>query len=173
MDAQTRMHANALLDQLLADDETTFPVKTAQELIDIIPSKERKRAFSLSIQQDNEQSVTGYAEGIGNVNFTEEKKKEIELASFGKKGGQFILWRIGGYKVIHTPGEIKIYHMWDGDFSRPNLSTHALLSYIHKTKMPKNLYLSYVDKKNLRLFGITLTVGNIISYRKWKTPSIE
>lgn len=103
-----RLEANALIDRLVADDVDTFDPADAARLLDLIPCDRRRRWFAFSLRGQLPGGTTkGHAAGIGTAEM-ENDGRSIEVNFNGER-----LWRIGGYKVTHYPGELTIGLMMD------------------------------------------------------------
>ncbi|MCR6630695.1 MAG: hypothetical protein NVV74_11960 [Magnetospirillum sp.] len=100
---EIRLEANALIDRLVADDIDTFAPAEASRLLELIPCERRRRWFAFSLREQLPGGTTkGLAAGVGTAEM-ENNGRSIEMSFNGDR-----VWRVGGYKVTHCPGELTI-----------------------------------------------------------------
>jgi hypothetical protein len=158
LDIAARLEAHALLDRLTTDGPT-FSREDARRLIALIPVSPRRRLSFTGLFQERGPGLRGRAAGIG----------DVELDGEGRK--KRVSWntppvhRIGGYLVIHTPGQVVIDLLWIA--TREDLSGQSCqLLYEVETGEPQAMEISV--QRTLTLLVIRLAY---ISYIPWKTPS--
>jgi hypothetical protein len=152
-----RLEAHALLDRLTMDG-TTFSREDAGQLIALIPVSPRRRFSFTGLFQGRGPGLRGRAAGVG----------DVELGGEGKE--RRVSWnaprfhRIGGYVVVHTPGQVVIDLLWIA--TREDLSGQSCqLLYEAETGEPRAMEIS--AQRTLTLLFIRLAY---ISYVPWKTP---
>jgi hypothetical protein len=155
---EARLEAHALLDRLTRNGPT-FSREDAQRLIALIPVSPRRRLSFTGLFQGRGPGLRGRAAGIG----------DVELDGEGRE--KRVSWntppvhRIGGYLVIHTPGQVVIDLLWIA--TREDLSGQSCqLLYEVETGEPQAMEISV--QRTLTLLVIRLAY---ISYIPWKTPS--
>jgi hypothetical protein len=154
---ETRLEAHALLDRLTRDG-STFSREDAKRLIALIPVTPRRRFSFTGLFQGRGPGLRGRAAGVGDVELNEEGKER--RVSWNAPPS----YRIGGYVVIHTPGQILIELMWIA--TREDLSGQACqLLYEAETGEPRAMEISI--QKALTVLFIRLAY---ISYAPWKVP---
>jgi len=161
----TRLKLNALLDKILADGET-FSSEEAWEIINsipVIPPDDFQANFQTTSTGGG---AEGYAEGIGNVQA--EGDEETKTFKVGKDGIQ----RIGGYKIVHAPGELKIYHMWSGELASENDNDKPEFCSMQYNIQDSSVTISLVFPKGViwSLGFLTIQFSWGLDYRKWKSP---
>jgi hypothetical protein len=154
---EARLEAHALLDRLTRDGPT-FSREDAKRLIALIPVSPRRRFSLTGVFKSRGPRLRGQAAGIGEV--------EVD----GEGGEKQVSWnapsvhRIGGYVVVHTPGQVVIDLLWIA--TREDLTGQSCqLLYEAETGEPKAMEISV--QKTLTLLLIRLAY---ISYVPWKTP---
>jgi hypothetical protein len=154
---EARLEAHALLDRLTMDGQT-FSREDARRLIALIPVSPRRRFSFTGLFQGRGPGPRGRAAGVGDVELNEEGKER--RVSWNAPPS----YRIGGYVVIHTPGQILIELMWIA--TRDDLSGQSCqLLYDERTGEPRAMELS--TQRTLTLLFVRLAY---ISYIRWKTP---
>jgi hypothetical protein len=154
---EARLEAHALLDRLTRDGPT-FSREDARRLIALIPVSPRRRFSLTGVFKSRGPRLRGQAAGIG----------EVEVDGEGRE--KQVSWnapsvhRIGGYVVVHTPGQVVIDLLWIA--TREDLTGQSCqLLYEAETGEPKAMEISV--QKTLTLLLIRLAY---ISYVPWKTP---
>ncbi|WP_201838459.1 hypothetical protein [Microvirga zambiensis] len=154
---EARLEAHGLLDRLTMDG-ATFSRENARRLITLIPVTPRRRFSFTGLFQGRGPGLRGRAAGVGDVELDEEGKER--RVSWNAP----MSYRIGGYVLTHTPGQIVIELMWIA--TREDLSGQSCqLLYEAETGEPKAMEISV--QKMLTLLFIRLAY---ISYAPWKTP---
>lgn len=157
---EIRLEANALIDRLVAAGSDTFDPAEASRLLDLIPCERRHRWFAFSLRgQVPGGSTKGHAAGVGTAEM-ENDGRSIKVNFNGDR-----IWRIGGYKVTHRPGEMAIGLMMDVN---PLTAEECFLVYREQNK-PLRLELETQR-------GFTLPLGkfsfefSIPGRQIWKRP---
>jgi hypothetical protein len=154
---EARLEAHALLDRLTMDG-TTFSREDARRLIALIPVSPRRRFSFTGLFQGRGPGLRGRAAGIGDVKLDGEGKER--RVSWNAPASH----RIGGYVVVHTPGQVIIDLLWIA--TREDLSGQSCqLLYDAHTGEPKAMEISV--QRTLTLLFVRLAY---ISYLPWKTP---
>jgi hypothetical protein len=157
LDISTRLEAHALLDRLTMDG-TTFSREDAKRLIALIPVSPRRRFSFTGLFQGRGSGFRGRAAGVGDVEFDEEGKER--RVSWNAP----VSYRIGGYVVVHTPGQVVIDLLWIA--TREDLTGQSCqLLYDSETGEPRAMEISV--QRTLTLLFMRLAY---ISYLPWKTP---
>jgi hypothetical protein len=156
LDVAARLEAHAILDRLVQEGET-FARDDAVRLIGLIPVAPRRRFSFTGVFKSRGPGLRGRAAGIGDVEVDgEDREKQVSWNAPS-------VYRIGGYVVTHTPGQIVIDLMWIA--TREDLSGQSCqLLYEAETGEPKAMEISV--QKTLTLLFIRLAY---ISYVPWKT----
>jgi hypothetical protein len=154
---EERLEAHALLDRLTMDG-TTFSRKDARRLLALIPVSPRRRFSFTGLFQGRGSGLRGRAAGVG----------DVELDEGGKE--RRVSWnaprshRIGGYVVVHTPGQVVVDLLWIA--TREDLTGQSCqLLYEVETGESKVMEISV--QRTLTLLFIRLAY---ITYVPWKTP---
>ena len=157
---EARLEAHALLDRLTRDGPT-FSREDARRLIALVPVTPRRRFSFTGLFQGRGPGLRGRAAGIG----------DVELDGDGKE--RRVSWnaprshRIGGYVIVHTPGQIVIDLLWIA--TREDLTGQSCqLLYKAETGEPKAMEISV--QRMLTLLFIRLAY---ISYVPWKKPESD
>lgn len=165
-----RFALNAILERILADGETFDPAD-AMALIQAVPLTKPGIPFRWKYSGTSRgRGVEGYASGLGNVSDDRERKVEKE-GGFGSDA-----LRVGGYKLIHRPGEILIELMWS-DHRRlldrgDGPSQSAVLRYNRLTKQPKDLRIERIVPFTLRWPFPRITFQfDLARFVPWKVPA--
>jgi hypothetical protein len=154
---EARLEAHALLDRLTMDG-TTFSREDARRLIALIPASPRRRFSFTGLFQGRGPGLRGRAAGIGDVKLDGEGKER--RVSWNAP----VTYRIGGYTVSHTPGQVVIDLLWIA--TREDLTGQSCqLLYDSETGEPRAMEISI--QKTLTLLFIRLAY---ISYAPWKKP---
>jgi hypothetical protein len=154
---EARLEAHALLDRLTMDG-ATFSREDARRLIALIPVTPRRRFSFTGLFQSRGPGFRGRAAGIGDVELRGEGTERRVSLNAPRS------YRIGGYTVSHTPGQIVIDLLWIA--TREDLSGQSCqLVYITDTGEPRAMEIS--TQRTLTLLFIRLA---FISYVPWKTP---
>ena len=154
---EARLEAHAILDRLTRDG-STFSREDAKRLIALIPVTPRRRFSFTGLFQGRGPGLRGRAAGIGDVEL--DGKGEERQVSWNAPRSH----RIGGYVVIHTPGQVVIDLMWIA--TREDLSGQSCqLLYEAETEEPRAMEISV--QRILTLLFVRLAY---ISYIRWKTP---
>jgi hypothetical protein len=157
LDIAARLEAHALLDRLTMDGKT-FSREDARRLIALIPVTPRRRFSFTGLFQGRGPGLRGRAAGIGDVELDEEGREK--RVSWNAPSS----YRIGGYVLTHTPGQIVIELMWIA--TREDLTGQSCqLLYDAETGEPRAMEISV--QKTLTLLFIRLAY---ISYAPWKSP---
>jgi len=155
MNVDARLEANAILDRLVAGG-STFYRDDAHRLIDLIPLAQSSRFSFRGKISGRGPNLKGRAAGIGDVKVQGEvQERNFELNAPAT-------YRIGGYVVTHTPGQIAIELMWS-DTKIDQTGQSCLLVYDTSTKEPETMLLS--KQVSLNLLFINLAY---VSYVPWK-----
>ncbi|MBQ0819259.1 hypothetical protein KBI52_03290 [Microvirga sp. HBU67558] len=154
---EARLEAHALLDRLTMDGPT-FSREDARRLIALIPVTPRRRFSFTGLLQGRGPGFRGRATGVGDVELRgESKERRVSLNAPRSH-------RIGGYVVVHTPGQVVIDLLWIA--TREDLSGQSCqLLYEAETGEPKAMEIS--TQRTLTLLFIRLA---FISYVPWKMP---
>ena len=153
---EARLEAHAILDRLTMDGQT-FSREDARRLIALIPVTPRRRFSFTGLFQGRGPGLRGRAAGVG----------EVDLEGEGKE--RRVSWnapmsyRIGGYTLTHTPGQIVIDLLWIA--TREDLSGQSCQLLYDETGEPRMMEISV--QQTLTLLFIRLAY---ISYVPWKTP---
>ncbi|UVF22485.1 hypothetical protein HPT29_025370 (plasmid) [Microvirga terrae] len=159
LETSARLEAHALLDRLTIDG-ATFSREDARRLIALIPVTPRRRFSFTGLFQGRGPGFRGRAAGVGDVELDGESKER--RVSWNTP----MSYRIGGYVVTHTPGQILIDLMWIA--TREDLSGQSCqLVYDTETGEPRAMEISV--QRTLTLLVIRLAY---ISYVPWKTPEV-
>jgi hypothetical protein len=154
---EERLEAHALLDRLTRDGPT-FSREDAKRLITLIPVSPRRRFSFTGLFQGRGPGLRGRAAGIGNVELDEEGKER--RVSWNAPRSH----RIGGYVVVHTPGQVVIDLLWIA--TREDVTGQSCqLLYEAETGEPRAMEIS--AQRTLTLLFIRLAY---ISYVPWKMP---
>lgn len=132
MHVNDRMRANAIVEELTEFSTAFFNAAAARELIALIPVKKHNGItiiFSTSSKNDR---GSAYSPGVGNIPLGEEDTKRDITINEQKK------WRVGGYKVSHTPGCVEIREFW-ADTKEMENRRACMLIYNKKTGEPKQI----------------------------------
>ena len=157
LDIAARLEAHALLDRLTMDGKT-FSREDARRLIALIPVTPRRRFSFTGLFQGRGPGLRGRAAGIGDVELDGEGREK--RVSWNAPSS----YRIGGYMVTHTPGQIVIELMWIA--TREDLTGQSCqLLYEAETGEPRAMEISV--QRMLSLLFIRLAY---ISYAPWKSP---
>ena len=157
LDIAARLEAHALLDRLTMDGKT-FSREDARRLIALIPVTPRRWFSFTGLFQGRGPGLRGRAAGIGDVELDEEGREK--RVSWNAPSS----YRIGGYVLTHTPGQIVIELMWIA--TREDLSGQSCqLLYEAETGEPKAMEIAV--QKTLTLLVVRLAY---ISYAPWKSP---
>jgi hypothetical protein len=157
---ETRLEAHAILDRLTMDG-TTFSREDARRLIALIPVSPRRRFSFTGLFQGRGPGLRGRAASVGDVELRGEgKEKRVSWNSPPS-------YRIGGYTVVHTPGQVVIELMWIA--TRDDLSGQSCqLLYDERTGEPRAMEIS--TQRTLTLLFVRLAY---ISYAPWKKPKSD
>jgi hypothetical protein len=156
MDIDARLEANAILDRLVADS-ATFCRDDARRLIDLIPVAHSSRFSFRGKITRRAPGLKGRAAGVGDVKVEGERhEKDFTLNAPAT-------YRIGGYLVTHTPGQIAIELMWS-DTKVDQTGQSCLLTYDSITGQPDMMLLA--KQATLTLLFISFAY---VSYVPWKT----
>lgn len=162
MDMNQRYEAMALIEKITDMKSEFFNAADAKRLVELVPAKIQPFRFRIRGRSSGKSGQSeGYSPGIGNVSVPDDKKDK----KFDYDTGT--TWRIGGYKVMHTPGAMVISHMW-ADTKDDETGMHCCLAYNKASGAPTALQSSV--QKTLRLGPIML---GYMSWTDWKTPSDE
>jgi hypothetical protein len=153
---EARLEAHALLDRLTMDG-TTFSREDARRLIALIPVSPRRRFSFTGLFQGRGSGLRGRAAGVGDVELDGEGKER--RVSWNAP----VSYRIGGYTVMHTPGQVVIDLLWIA--TREDLSGQSCQLLYDETGMPRAMEISV--QQTLTLLFIRLAY---ISYVPWKRP---
>jgi hypothetical protein len=153
---EARLEAHALLDRLTMDG-TTFSREDARRLIALIPVSPRRRFSFTGLFQGRGPGLRGRAAGVGDVELDGEGKER--RVSWNAP----VSYRIGGYTVTHTPGQVVIDLLWIA--TREDLSGQSCQLLYDETGMPRAMEISV--QQTLTLLFIRLAY---ISYVPWKRP---
>lgn len=154
---EERLEAHALLDRLTRDGPT-FSREDARRLINLIPVTRRRRFSFTGLFQSRGPGFRGRAAGVGDVELDGEGRER--RVSWNAP----VSYRIGGYVVVHTPGQVVIDLMWIA--TREDLTGQSCqLLYEAETGEPRAMEISV--QKTLTLLFVRLAY---ISYVPWKTP---
>ena len=154
---EARLEAHAILDRLTMNG-TSFSRDDARRLIALIPVTPRRRFSFTGLFQGRGPGLRGRAAGIGDVELDEEGRER--RVSWNAPSS----YRIGGYTVSHTPGQIVIDLLWIA--TREDLSGQSCqLVYDVATGEPKAMEISV--QRTLTLLFVRLAY---ISYVPWKRP---
>jgi len=154
---EARLEAHALLDRLTRDGPT-FSREDARRLIGLIPVAPRRRFSFTGVFKSRGPGLRGRAAGIGDVEVDGEGKER--QVSWNAAPAH----RIGGYVVVHTPGQVVIDLLWIA--TREDLTGQSCqLLYDSETGEPRAMEISV--QRTLTLLFIRLAY---ISYLQWKTP---
>ncbi len=157
MDKRDLFEANALIESITDSKTAFFEAAEASRLMALLPVTPAKSGFSLSLPWISN-IFNAYSPGIGNVGLKDDKKnKEFKF-------NQPVVYRVGGYNVIHNTGEMLIEHMW-AHTREDATGQSCLLSYDEATKAPEKLELA-VDKTYEFLFFSYVSQD----WQPWKTP---
>lgn len=157
---ETRLEANALIDRLVADDIDTFDPAEASRLLELVPCERRRRWFAFSLRGQLPGGTTkGHAAGVGTAEM-ENDGWSIEVNFNGD-----LVWRIGGYKVTHRPGEMTIGLMMDVN---PLTAEECFLVYRDQNK-PLLLELATERGFTLPLWRFSFELS-IPGRQIWKRP---
>jgi hypothetical protein len=153
---EARLEAHALLDRLTMDG-TTFSREDARRLIALIPVSPRRRFSFTGLFQGRGPGLRGRAAGVGDVELDGEGKER--RVSWNAP----VSYRIGGYTVMHTPGQVVIDLLWIA--TREDLSGQSCQLLYDETGKPRAMEISV--QQTLTLLFIRLAY---ISYVPWKRP---
>jgi hypothetical protein len=153
---EARLEAHALLDRLTMDG-TTFSREDARRLIALIPVTPRRRFSFTGLFQGRGPGLRGRAAGVGDVELDGEGKER--RVSWNAP----VSYRIGGYTVMHTPGQVVIDLLWIA--TREDLSGQSCQLLYDETGKPRAMEISV--QQTLTLLFIRLAY---ISYVPWKRP---
>jgi hypothetical protein len=154
---EARLEAHALLDRLTRDG-STFSREDAKRLITLIPVMPRRRFSFTGLFQGRGPGLRGRAAGIGDVELDQEGRER--RVSWNAPSS----YRIGGYVVVHTPGQIVIDLLWIA--TREDLSGQSCqLLYDTETGEPRAMEISI--QRTLTLLFVRLAY---ITYTLWKMP---
>jgi len=156
---EARLEAHALLDRLTMDG-TTFSREDARRLIALIPVTPRRRFSFTGLFQGRGPGLRGQAAGIGDLELDREGRER--RVSWNAPAS----YRIGGYVVIHTPGQVVIELMWIA--TREDLSGQSCQLLYDETGEPRVMEISV--QRTVTLLFIRLAY---ISYAPWKVPDGE
>jgi hypothetical protein len=156
LDITARLEAHALLDRLTMDG-TTFSRDDARRLIALIPVTPRRRFSFTGLFQGRGSGLRGRAAGVGDVELDGEGKER--RVSWNAP----VSYRIGGYTVMHTPGQVVIDLLWIA--TREDLSGQSCQLLYDETGKPRAMEISV--QQTLTLLFIRLAY---ISYVPWKRP---
>jgi len=166
-----RFEINAALERLL-DDGPAFDPDDARVLIDKVPlsTKGNEIAFRY-VNHTPDKGVEGFAPGVGNVRMGDGKPQVREVGLLPD------VIRVGGYKLVHRPGSIRIELMWAD--TKIDLATgqkddqSAILLYGRRSKQPLVLKRAIVTTLRFVLWPKPLKTFelHIGRYATWKTPS--
>jgi hypothetical protein len=154
---EERLEAHALLDRLTMDG-TTFSREDARRLIAVIPVSTRRRFSFTGLFQGRGPGLRGRAAGVGDIELDEEGKERRVSWNAPRP------YRIGGYVVVHTPGQVVIDLLWIA--TREDLTGQSCqLLYEAETGEPRAMEIS--AQRALTLLFIRLAS---ITYVPWKMP---
>jgi hypothetical protein len=153
---EARLEAHALLDRLTMDG-TTFSREDARRLIALIPVSPRRRFSFTGLFQGRGPGLRGRAAGVGDVELDGEGKER--RVSWNAP----VSYRIGGYTVMHTPGQVVIDLLWIA--TREDSSGQSCQLLYDETGKPRAMEISV--QQTLTLLFIRLAY---ISYVPWKRP---
>lgn len=166
-----RYEINAALERLVADG-ATFDPSDAAILIERLPVSAKSYDFSWTFLDERPQDgVEGYAPGIGKVRGRDDKPRRTD-ARVGPE-----VHRVGGYKLTHQRGLVRIALMWAGTkidpTGTPIPDQTALLRYDPRTRAPTRLYQEVPRTLNITLWpkprlGFALRLMQPVV---WKTPA--
>lgn len=166
-----RFEINAALERLL-DDGPAFDPDDARVLIEKVPLSTKGNEIVFRYENHMpDKGVEGFAPGVGNVPIGDSKPRVREVGLLPD------VIRIGGYKLVHRPGSIRIELMWaDTKF---DLTTgqkddqSAILLYGRRSKQPLVLQRAIVTTLRFMLWPKPLKTFelHISRYATWKTPS--
>ena len=105
LDPALRLQAHALLDRLVGEG-ATFSSGDARRLIALVPMTRASRFSFVGTLMGRGGRLRGDAAGVGPVDLAGEARDK-RLSWRAPR-----LYRLGGYEVTHTPGEIGISLMW-------------------------------------------------------------
>ncbi|MEW6640975.1 MAG: hypothetical protein AB1586_10760 [Pseudomonadota bacterium] len=151
----TRYEVNSVVERLAADSEF-FDPQDAKDLIRLIPIQ-RARWFGGGLGWSSTgNSSSGVAAGVGDVSVDDGKSKGYIGTD---EGGH----RIGGYRILHTPGLVEVSLMWSETSEKDGQVFQV--HYNQLTKQPEHMDISY---------QATLSLGPLLfslrRWRRWKTP---
>jgi hypothetical protein len=153
---EARLEAHAILDRLTRDGPT-FSRGDARRLIALVPVTPRRRLSFTGLFQGRGPGFRARAAGIGDVELDREGKEKRVSWNAPKS------YRIGGYLVTHTPGQVVIDLLWIA--TREDLSGQSCQLLYDETGEPRAMEISV--QHTLTLLFIRLAY---ISYVRWKTP---
>ncbi|MET0528441.1 MAG: hypothetical protein ABW003_08860 [Microvirga sp.] len=153
---EARLEAHALLDGLTMDGPT-FSREDARRLIGLIPVTPRRRFSFTGLLHGRGPGLRGRAAGIGDVELNGEGKER--RVSWNAPSS----YRIGGYVVVHTPGQVVIELMWIA--TRDDISGQSCQLLYDEMGEPRAMEIS--TQRTLTLLFIRLAC---ISYVPWKIP---
>lgn len=157
---EARLEAHALLDRLTMDGPT-FSREDARRLIGLIPVTPRRRFSFTGLFHGRGLGLRGRAAGIGDVELNGEGKER--RVSWNAPSS----YRIGGYTVVHTPGQVVIELLWIA--TREDLSGQSCqLLYDTATTEPRAMEISV--QKTLMVLFVRLAY---ISFVPWKKPKSD
>jgi hypothetical protein len=157
LDAVARLEVHALLDRLVEDGET-FARDDAVRLIGLIPVSPRRRFSFTGVFKSRCPGLRRQAAGIGDVEMDGEgREKQVSWNAPS-------VYRIGGYVVTHTPGQIAIELMW-AETREEQSGQSCLLLYDPATREPREMQIAV--QRTLTLLFIRLAY---VSYVPWKKP---
>ncbi|RYG57974.1 MAG: hypothetical protein EON60_13935 [Alphaproteobacteria bacterium] len=168
-----RYEINALLEELIENGPDTFDVAKAQRLIALVPLTQNTNTFEF-ITSQREDSTTGHAAGVGDVEIKGETKQKQKLLL-----GTDELHRVGGYKLRHNTrrnlGSIDIELMW-ADTELDASGQKASLVY-RQPDVPQDLLIYRAGFRHIRLripftkivlYEFSFGFG---TYYPWKKPA--
>lgn len=153
-----RLVIHALIDGLVADGPT-FDARAAEDLISRLPFSSRSSALQIMGSWRGSDTTTGHAAGVGNASVTDETDKAISVGTDGR-------WRIGGYKIDHSPGTIEIALMWEDTFEDASGKV-CQLTYDPVTKRPLAMLLA--RDLSFAIGPLHVTYGR--KFDPWKLPA--
>ena len=157
LDPALRLEAHALLDRLVGEG-ATFSSGDARRLIALVPMTRASRFSFVGTLTGRGGRLRGDAAGVGPVDL-EGEGRDKRLSWKAPR-----LYRIGGYEVTHTPGEIGISLMWH-ETRIDQSGQSCVLVYDARTGEPREMLIA--RERTLRLLVLRLSY---VSYIPWKTP---
>ena len=159
MTLNERYEINALLEDLLKNDETTFDTGKARRLIALVPLTKNGSTIEFYSRHQSH-STKGHAAGIGDVEIPG------ETTSKNLKFGRDEIHRVGGYKLRHNKGSLSVELMWVG--TRPPEDGQTVVLKYRRPDKPVNMKLVKFHSLSLRWMG--LGTFYVESYVLWKRP---